>query len=129
MRNVVNYTMFSAEAKADTSKAIMCEDFRHVVFSLSSATNATFTIKFQGSISVDAPSFDAAQSVTNQWDYIEVTDLESGSTADGATGVAFTDDDVKLEEANIDGLRWVCATITAYTDGAITLEARLFDNA
>lgn len=128
MRDYVEYTIFSAEAEADTGKSILCEDFKNAVFSLSSATNATFTIKFQGSISEDAPNFDAAQTATNQWDYIQIVDLENGDIIDGDTGVSFADDDVRQFEANVNGLRWICATITAYTDGAITLVAKLYNN-
>ena len=128
MRNYVNYTIFSAEGEKDTGINVLCEDFKNAIFSLSSATNATFTVKFQGSISDAAPSFDASQTATNQWDYIQVVDLENGDPIDGNTGVAFTDDDVRLFEANINGLRWINATITAYTDGAITLTTKLYNN-
>jgi hypothetical protein len=50
------------------------------------------------------------------WDFIEVVDLEDGTAIDGDTGVAVaTADDYRLFSANIDGMRWINARVTART--------------
>jgi len=120
--------IFSAQGEAATGKSINTESFRHLLFTLSSASNADFIIKFQGSMSNTAPDFSAAQSVTNRWDYIQVKDLQSGSTVDGDTGVTYSADDVTRYEAIFSGYNWVSATITTYNAGAITLSVKLCDN-
>ena len=121
-------TIFSAKAATGTGNKVLVSDYRHVMATLSSDTHATFTIKFQMSDSVTAPDFASAQSPTNLWDYVEVKDLQDGSAIDGDTGVAFTDDDVRRFEVNTNGQRWLCATITNYTDGNIYLTATGFND-
>src|SRR3990172_690856 len=92
-------TIFTAKGATGTGLIYNVEDFQHVLLTLSSASSANFTIKFQASNSDTAPNFVAAQSVTNRWDYIQVKDLQSGSAINGDTGVAFAGtDDVRLFE-------------------------------
>lgn len=55
------------------------------MLTLSSATSANFTIKFQGSYSSVKPDFSAAQSNTNRWDYIQVRDIQNNAAIDGDT--------------------------------------------
>ena len=55
------------------------------MLTLSTASSANFTIKFQGSMSDTAPTFSAAQSNTNRWDYIQVKDYQNNSSIDGDT--------------------------------------------
>jgi len=104
-------------------------DFRNLMMTLSSASNANFTIKFQGSMSDTVPNFAAAQSNTNRWDYIQVKDYQNNATIDGDTGIAFAGtDDVRIVEANTNGLKWICAVITARSAGAISLRLQAFSN-
>lgn len=122
-------TIFSAKTSTGTGKSILVDDFQHILLTLSSASSANFTIKFQGSNSDTAPDFSSAQSVTNRWDYIQVKDLQSGSAIGGDTGVAFAGtDDVRLFEVNNSGQKWICATKTASSAGAVTLTAKPFNN-
>lgn len=128
-RSSQEYTILSAKAATGTGVNIFTQDFRNIIFSLGTASSANLTVKFQGSIQDASPDFSAAQSVTNQWDYIEVVDLQSGTAIDGDTGVAMAGtDDFRLLEANINGMKWVNATVTARSAGSITIKARLFDN-
>ena len=136
MRQTANYTIFNAQGSTATGIAVLCEDYRHVIFSLATdgGSDASFTIKFQGAIDEgattdSAPAFGSAQTVTNHWDYIEVIDLQSGTAIDGDTGVAVAGaDDYRLFEANINGLKYVCARLTAYAEGEITVKVRLFND-
>jgi len=121
--------IFTAKAATGTGLNILVEDFQHVLLTLSSASSANFTIKFQASNSDTAPTFSSAQSVTNRWDYIQVKDLQSGTAIGGDTGVAFAGtDDVRLFEVNSSGQKWLCATITARSAGAVTLTTKPFNN-
>ena len=129
MRDTKEYTILDAAAAASTGKAISVEDFKNCVFSFATdgGGDAALTVKFQGSVADDCPDFSAAQAVDNHWDYVEVVDLEDGSAIDGDTGVAVaTADDYRLLEANINGLKWICATVTARTGGEVTVKMRTF---
>lgn len=129
MRDSKEYTILDAAAEASTGKAIDIQDFKHAVFTFATdgGSDAALTVKFQGSISETCPDFSAAQAVDNMWDYIEVVDLEDGTAIDGDAGVAVaTADDYRLLEANINGLKWICATVTARTEGEVTVKVRTF---
>lgn len=115
----------------DVGNAIFVRDFRTCVltFDTDGGGDAALTVKFQGSLSEAVPDFSAAQSSTNQWDYIEVVDLESGSGIVGTTGIAVaTADDNRQVEANINGMQWINAIISGWTEGEVTVKVRLFDN-
>lgn len=104
-------------------------DYQHVMFTLSSASSANFTIKFQWSFSDVAPDFSAAQSNTNRWDYIQVKDYQNNSSIDGDTWVAFTGtDDVRQFEMNTNWLKWICATVTARSAWSVSLRLVAFNN-
>jgi hypothetical protein len=97
-------------------KVIYVADYRHSVIHLTFSSTPTMTAKIQGSISESAPDFNAAQSTTNLWDYIESIDLEDGSAIDGDTGLACTGTaDNRTLEINVNGLCWVTVNITSTT--------------
>lgn len=130
-RQYKEYTILNAVGAAASGISILVEDFRNAIFSYATdgGSDAASTIKFQGSISDDAPTFSSAASVTNMWDYIQVIDLENGSPIDGDTGIAVaTADDYRLVEANINGLRWINVTVTARTAGEVTVKVKLYNN-
>ena len=138
-RQYVEYTILDAKAVAGAGIAIPCEDFRHAIFFVATdgGSDAALTLKFQGSIGKDigvvnrdtAPAFASAASVTNMWDYIEVIDLESGAAIDGDTGISVaTADDYRQLEANINGLKFLCARVTARTEGEVTVLVKLFND-
>lgn len=128
-RNTIEYTVLDAAGSTGAGNAINVSDFKHAIFSFATdgGGDAALTVKFQGAISEDAPDFDSAQAVSNVWEYIEVVDLEDGAAIDGDTGVAVaTADDYRLLEANINGLEWLTANVTARTEGEVTVKIRLF---
>jgi len=117
-------TMFSAKAATGTATAIPTRDYEKIIFQLGSASNGNYTLKFQISTSVAQPDFSSAASVTNHWTYVDVIDGTDGASIDGATGVSATGTDLfRNLTMNFDRARWVCATITAHSAGAITLKA------
>jgi len=130
MKNYLSeVAIFSAKATTGTALAYLIKDWQHIMLCLSSQTSANFTIKFQGSFSETAPDFSAAQSATNRWDYIQVKDYQNNAAIDGDTGIAFAGtDDVRLFELNTNGLKYVCATITARSAGSVNLHLSGFNN-
>lgn len=92
--------------------------FRHLELHLDTSGTATMTAKVQGSMQETMPDFNAAQSPTNRWDYIEIKDLQDGAAIDGDTGVAQAGaDDHRVFEINTNALRWVNVAITSWTQG------------
>ena len=77
--------LFDAKATTGTSLSYSVKEYKHLMLTLSSASSANFTIKFQGSMSDTVPDFSAAQSNTNRWDYIEVVDYQNNATINGDT--------------------------------------------
>ena len=124
MRNSVEYNILNAVSATGAGNAIFVEDFRHKEIAISVAgmgAGDTITVKIQGSSSEDAPGFDAAKTASNEWDYIQMVDLEDASTIDGDTGITFADsNDLRKFAVNVDGLKWVTANITAITDTTST---------
>lgn len=121
--------IFDAAAVTSTGKAYPIQDYMHIMLTLSSASSANFTIKFQGSFAETKPDFSSAQSNTNRWDYVQVRDAQNNAAIDGDTGIAFAGtDDVRMFEVNTNGLRWICATITARSAGTVSLRLMAFSN-
>jgi len=116
--------IFNAAGATGTGTVFTAIDRQHVVLTLSSSGSATYTIKFQGSNSDTKPDFSASRTVANRWEYIQVKDLQNAAAIDGDTGVAYTTtDDVRMFELNTNRLKWVCATLTVLSAGAVTLSA------
>jgi len=121
--------IMDAKATVGIGTPYSVPDFMNLLFTLSSASSANFTIKFQGSMSDVVPDFAAARSNTNRWDYIQVKDYQNGAAIDGDTGIAFAGtDDVRIVEANVNGLKWICAEITAISAGSASLRLQAFSN-
>lgn len=110
-------------------KAVLVQDYRDLVLALDTSGTSTLTVKFQGSIQEDEPNWEGAQSADNQWDYVQIKDLEDGSSLAGDTGVAISaSDDHRVFEANTNGLRWLNAIISGYTGGEATVALRAFND-
>ena len=113
------------------AKRVNVRDFRHVVlhFDTDGGGDAAFTVKLVGSALEDCPDFAAAQADDNQYDYIQMVDLEDGSAVDGDDGfVVATADDHRVFEANVNGLNWISVVPTAGSAGEITVTATAYEN-
>lgn len=108
--------------------AALVQDFQTAVlaFDTDGGGDAAFTVKIVGSIQENCPDFALAQSPSNQYDFIDVIDLEDGSSNTGF--VVAGADDHRQFEANVNGLRWLGVLATAGTAGELTVLARLFSN-
>ncbi len=104
-------------------KVVYVGDYDVLNVSLSMSGTPTMTVKFQGSDSLSAPDFNAAQSTTNEWDYIDVIDEEDGASIDGDTGVATTGTaDYRKFSINTDRKQWISVQIFAWTDGELGIK-------
>jgi hypothetical protein len=136
MRTRIHYpsTQFlNAKEATGASVVIPCKDYRNAVISVSAPLNASFTIKFAGSIGDTAFDATAAQSTTNVYDFLEVVDLQDGTAIDGDTGVTIDNTtaavNCRLFEVNTNALDYVAVLVTAYTDGSVSASITLTDNA
>ena len=121
MRNRINKTLLNAVAANGVGEADLISDCRHAVIAIDGANSPDLTVKIVGSMSVEKPDFSAAQSPSNQWDYLQAKDLEDGSTIDGDVGLVFagTADNRQLE-INTNLVRWVSVVVSGYAAGNVT---------
>lgn len=99
---------------------ILVADYDHVIIHLDLEDSPTATVKVKGSVSRDLPDFSAAQANDNRYDFIQVKDLEDGSSIDGDTGVAVAGSaDHRVLEVNTNHITWLTLDVTAYTAGTI----------
>lgn len=121
--------IFSSKATTGSGTVVSVSDWKHIVLQIGTASSANLTLKIQGSISDTAPDFSSAATSSNHWDYVGAYDLNTGLFVSGDTGfvVAGTDDFVNYG-VNVDGIKWLCATVTAISAGSVTVNAGVFDN-
>ena len=104
-------------------------DAEHVLLHLSSTGTTTATVKFQKSNQKTKPDFSAAQSPTNQWDYVDVVDEEDGAHIAGDTGFGFSGaDDNRNLEVNVNGAQWVNAIVSGWSAGLVYLDGTVKSN-
>jgi len=116
---------------APRTKIIQCSDFRDAVLAFNSdgGGDAAMTIQVAGSIQKTPPDFALPQSVDNQYDFVQMVDMEDSGTVDGDTGIVLAAADVnRMFEVNVNGLQWLGLIISAGTAGEITVKARIFNN-
>lgn len=119
--NYMERTMLDEVVATTVSSAFNVADFVHVGFTVAN-TGATGTLKFACSMQETAPTFSSTQSVTNRWDYVEIIDLEDGTSIAGDTGIVTTGStDVRQFELNTNNLRW-CSAIWTRTSGTSTVK-------
>jgi hypothetical protein len=119
--------IFDAASADGAGEVLNVEDFKHIVLEFASESSANLVVNFKGAVSDSAPSdFTASQSPSNLWDYIQVKDLDDGSSVDGSTGITLSGtDDVRLLEVNTNLLKWFTAEISSYSAGNITIKAKM----
>ena len=110
-------------------KTIYVADYEHIVLVMHTDL-AELTFKIQGACTVEEPNFAISKAKDNIWDYVSIKDLEDGSSIDGDTGVSVTSgsDDVRQFEINTNGLNYITAEITAFTEGILGLFATCYES-
>lgn len=113
------------------AKYAFAADFRDAVLSLDSdgGGDAAMTIKVVGSIQETPPDFARPQAPDNQWDTVQIIDLQDASTVDGDTGIVLAAADIhRMFEVNVNGLEWISILLEGGTAGELTAKLRLFNN-
>jgi hypothetical protein len=101
---------------------VRIDDFQHIVLELSLNGTASMRLHIQGSVQESAPTFSSARSDTNHWEYIYVTDLQSGSNVAGDTGFTFAAADYRLLKLGPVALKWVNVVITEFDTGSPSIK-------
>lgn len=121
-------------------KILLVSDFRNVVLSVETSGSFNGTFKIAGSLgkpivaatdkrSEDTPNFGATQSVTNQYQFVQIINLDTAAAVNGATGVTSAGTDLHTQyEVNVNALKYLCPVFTAWTAGTVTVKALLTDN-
>lgn len=123
-------SILTAQATTGTGTVINVRDFKNIQLELATSGTATLTVKIQGSLSDVAPDFSASATSTNRWGYIACFNLIDPTTViAGGTGVAATGTDI-VENllVNVDGLTFLCATVTARSAGSVSIDSISFNN-
>ena len=115
---------------APRSKIIQCSDFRDAILSFHSDGGGDAAMKIQvvGSIQKNLPDFAAPQSPANQYDFMQMIDMQDSSTVNGDEGITLVAEDVnRMFEVNVNGLQWLGLLLPEGTEGEITVTARIFN--
>lgn len=122
-------TLFSAAAANGVSPADDVSNYRHLVVAMDTAGSAALRIQILGSISDECPDFSAAQAADNQYEALQLKDLQSGASLNGDDGLLLSGtDDHRLFEVNTNGIKWVAAKISSRTAGNATVAIRPFSD-
>lgn len=113
-------------------------EFKTAVINFITSGTATLTVKVAGSIGrlgadadqySDQPNFGATVSKTNPYNFIQVINLDTGASVNGATGLAAVGTDLNNNyEVNTNFMKYFTLIPTAWTQGAITAKVHLADN-
>lgn len=102
--------------------ALNVSDYEDVVIQVATSGSTTATIKFAVSYSLVKPNFAIAPSATNQYTFVQITDVSTeASPIVGATGIVIAGTDiVKAYFTNTEFIRWICPIVSGYNAGTIT---------
>lgn len=126
----VTHNMFNATSSASWATEYRVDDYRNAVLLFSCTSSPTMTVKFAASnLTPDEVDFTQAASASNHWDYVQVVDLEDGTSIDGDTGVSCTGSaDVRNFEVNTELITTLSAQVSSYTAGTTTLKLKYGTN-
>lgn len=117
-------TLLSASATA-TSAGIRVTDYRNAVLAISGSSSAAdLKVFIKGSIGDTAPTFSihkSARTPTNNWEFLDVTDMEDGASIDGLTGVALSGNAYRLVKLDLTSLDFIAVSATAVVAGTVTV--------
>lgn len=126
MRSIFSQ-LFSEQAVDGHSESENVENATHLVVAVDSEESAALTVRVKGSIQNTPPDFSAAQSPTNQWAYLQLKNLEDGTSIAGSDGLALVGTDAnKLYEVNTNAVKYVAAEVSGRTAGKVSVALRAF---
>ena len=121
-------TLFSAKAVDGVSESQNVDNARHLVVAMMSDNSAALRCRIVGSIQDELPDFSAARTPSNQWEYLQLKDLQDGSSLNGDDGLLLSGtDDHRLFEVNTNGIKHLAAVVSSRTAGDITVILRSFE--
>ena len=109
-------------------KTAFVQDFRHCILTVTWQNTSVGTLEVLASTEEDLPDFTAAASETNIYDTVQVVDLEDGTDIPWDTWLAFTADDQRNFEVNINAFNWIAVRIKARTTGDFTAKMQITNN-
>jgi hypothetical protein len=108
----------SAATSTGCGTQVTTSGYRHLFVSIY-CVGGTATVKLRGAL-LTGVTLASAVSASNQWDFVEMVDLEDGASIAGDTGLSMTDGDCRLLAINVDGLYSVALDITARSGSTVT---------
>lgn len=128
----------SGGVMAKAPKVIFCQDYMNCMLQVMTSGSFNATVKVAGSYGKlaadatshgDTPNFGATISKSNPYSFIQIINLATAASVDGATGITSAGTDVQNSyEVNVNGLKYFTVIPTAWTAGTITIKAVLFNN-
>ena len=120
-------------------KIIHVQSFRNIVLQIDTSGSFNGTIKMGGSLGKmkedvvlpkdDTPNFGGTPAKTNPYQFVQLIDLDTAAAVNGATGITSAGTDLhKQYEINVNGLKYFCPVLTAWTAGVISMKVQLYDN-
>lgn len=110
-------------------------DYRNAILQFGTTGTATLTAKVAGSVGKsvttepDSPNFGGTVTPTNPYTFLQVINLDTGATVNGATGLAASGADINnTYEINVNAMKYLTLVLTAWTQGSITAKLYLTDN-
>lgn len=108
-------------------------DYRHAILEVSTSGSATTTLKVAGTISPPSNStytvFGATVSASNPYTFMQLVNLDDGSTLNGSTGVVVTGTDVNAQyQVSVNAMQYMTIIPVTWSAGAITAKLFLADN-
>lgn len=125
-------TVLSAKATTGAGTGVNVSSYKNIQLKITSQGSFNGTVKIQGSLSLEEPTWDSAASATNSWDYVAAFDLIDPTTViPGGTGVSASGTDIGTKNllVNVDGITWLNAVVTARSAGSVNVELVAMDNA
>lgn len=120
------HTFFTAKAATGAGEKVDVAPFNTKTIYVATSGSANMTIYVQISHSVVAPDWASAASASNQWSYVQLVDLSTGT---GSANIALTGTDIaKHYNVQDTGARWMNVIITAYSAGSATVKGSFCGN-
>lgn len=124
MRRIPLRELILNETGTSVSSGIRISDYRNCILEVVGSPSANLKLFIKGAVGDTQPTSwlsTNARSQLNNWDFIEVVDLEDGAAIDGDTGVDLNGNVIRLLEVNINSLDWLCVHATAVVAGTVTV--------
>lgn len=124
--------IMTAKAATGVGSTALVNDYKNVALLVTTAGNATLTVKVQGSLAApeNPPDFSSAASSSNPWTYVASYDMsDPSSVITGPTGISASGTDVVRQViVNTDELVHLNASVTSRSAGSVNVVAVAYNN-